>query len=183
MHERILKELIRFRNTDIVIAQARRAPYVVGKTMKEFARGRGLTFESALLALMELTKLQAVVWCRDINLDVAAQSLFDDRAFIASYDPGFSEHNTSVSGAFTSFLRMGVISKLFPIERIIQKFTSLPAKTFQLKRRGEIKEGNFADLILIKENRVTDVFVNGEIVVKKGEVSGILAGNVLKRSL
>ena len=43
-----------------------------------------------------------------------------------------------------------------PLEQIIQRMTQNPAQRFGLKKRGEIKEGYFADLVLFDADNVID---------------------------
>ncbi len=72
--------------------------------------------------------------------------------------------------------------KVLTLEDAIRKMTSLPARTFQLVGRGEIRDGNWADLVVfdpetVKENSTYNdphhyssgfkyVFVNGVAVIK-----------------
>lgn len=88
--------------------------------------------------------------------------------------------------------------KLVPLEEMIRKMTSMPARRLGLEGRGEIREGAFADLVLFDPGRVADratwadpqqypvgiefVVVNGQIVVEKGEHTGRLPGRVLRRA-
>lgn len=66
-----------------------------------------------------------------------------------------------------------------------------------LKKRGEIKIGNFADLVLFDPEKITDkatfenpyqysqgmdyVFVNGKPAVAEGKITGQLPGYVLRK--
>jgi len=75
--------------------------------------------------------------------------------------------------------------------------TSLSAKIFNLKYRGEIKIDNYADLVIFDENKIEDkatfenpkqiaagisyVLVNGTIVYDEGKATGKRPGKVLKR--
>lgn len=91
------------------------------------------------------------------------------------------------------------------MEKIVEKMCHNPAKIFKIKNRGFIKEGYFADLVLVnphmpwsvkKENiiakcgwspfegvsfksRVTHTFVNGKLVYANGKVKDIIAGERL----
>ena len=91
------------------------------------------------------------------------------------------------------------------IEKIVEKMCHNPAKIFKIENRGFIKEGYFADLVLVnphmpwsvkKENiiakcgwspfegvsfksRVTHTFVNGKLVYANGKVKDIIAGERL----
>src|SRR5438128_8191855 len=71
--------------------------------------------------------------------------------------------------------------KLLRLEEAIRRMTSLPASTFRLKGRGQLREGNWADLVVFDPAKVQDhasfedphhyatgfayVFVNGVTVV------------------
>jgi N-acyl-D-amino-acid deacylase len=88
--------------------------------------------------------------------------------------------------------------KLLRLEDAIRKMTSLPATTFRLKGRGELKEGNAADLVIFDPAKVHEettfkaphhyatgfeyVFVNGKSVVEKDKHSGTRPGEVLRLS-
>lgn len=46
--------------------------------------------------------------------------------------------------------------KLLPLEEAVRKMTSLPARTFHLKNRGELQPGFVADLVIFDPEKVTD---------------------------
>ena len=87
---------------------------------------------------------------------------------------------------------------LLRLEEAVRKCSSLPARTMGLARRGEIREGYRADLIVLdlerlstsatfREPRVSpagveQVLINGKFAVRDGAfVRGALAGRVLRR--
>ncbi len=85
--------------------------------------------------------------------------------------------------------------KVISLEDAIRKMTSLPAARLGLKKRGLIKEGFAADLVMFDPKKIIDkatytnphqfpegieyVIVNGEIVVRKGKHTGIKPGKSL----
>ena len=82
--------------------------------------------------------------------------------------------------------------KVLRLEDAIRKMSSLPANTFQLKGRGELREGNWADIVVFDPEKVNDpatyndphhyatgiphVLVNGVPVIKNGEHTGAKSG-------
>lgn len=91
------------------------------------------------------------------------------------------------------------------VEKIVEKMCHNPAKIFKIENRGFIREGYFADLVLVnphmpwnvkKENilykcgwspledinfksRISHTFVNGKLVYSNGKVKDIIAGQRL----
>jgi len=87
--------------------------------------------------------------------------------------------------------------KVLRLEDGIRRLTSLPAHTFRLKQRGELREGNIADITVFDPQTVADrstygdphhysigfryVFVNGTLVVENDRHTGARPGVVLRR--
>ena len=83
------------------------------------------------------------------------------------------------------------------MEEVVRKMTSLPAQRFQLKDRGELRPGAFADIVIFDPKHiidratpknptalsegVIDVFVNGVEVLSGGKAAG-RGGRALKRA-
>jgi N-acyl-D-amino-acid deacylase len=88
--------------------------------------------------------------------------------------------------------------KVLRLEDAIRKMTSLPANTFHLKQRGELREGNWADIVVFDPEKVTDpatyndphhyasglpyVFVNGVPVIKDSQHTGAKPGMGLRHA-
>jgi N-acyl-D-amino-acid deacylase len=82
------------------------------------------------------------------------------------------------------------------LEDAIRKMTSLPARTFGFRDRGQVREGYFADLVLFDPERVQDkatfvkphqftegfdlVLVNGQPVVEEGKLTGARPGQIVR---
>ncbi|HEV7765728.1 MAG TPA: D-aminoacylase [Thermoanaerobaculia bacterium] len=86
--------------------------------------------------------------------------------------------------------------KVIPFEEAIRRLTSLPATKFKIDRRGFLRQGYFADVVVLDpasvadhatfENPhqystgVSDVFVNGVQVLRDGEHTGAKPGRVVR---
>jgi N-acyl-D-amino-acid deacylase len=84
------------------------------------------------------------------------------------------------------------------LEDAIRKMTSLPANSFHFQGRGELRAGNWADIVLFDPAKVQDnstyqdphhyatgfpyVFVNGVAVIRNGEHTGAKAGQALRHA-
>jgi N-acyl-D-amino-acid deacylase len=85
--------------------------------------------------------------------------------------------------------------KLIPLADAIRRLTGLPATNLELDRRGFLKEGMFADIVVFDPRTIADlatfekphqyavgvkhVFVNGVQVLKEGEHTGARPGRAL----
>jgi dihydroorotase/N-acyl-D-amino-acid deacylase len=87
--------------------------------------------------------------------------------------------------------------QIISLEDGVKRMTQLPAKRLFLKDRGIIKEGAWADIVIWDKNRIKDeatfevphkyptginyLFVNGELILKEGEIVGNYSGKLLTR--
>jgi N-acyl-D-amino-acid deacylase len=102
--------------------------------------------------------------------------------------------------AYGNFARvLGKYSRdenVLPLEEAIFKLTKLPATNLKIQKRGEFRNGYYADIVIFDAARVTDhatyekphqlatgvtdVFVNGQQVLKNSEHTGATPGRFLK---
>jgi N-acyl-D-amino-acid deacylase len=82
------------------------------------------------------------------------------------------------------------------LQQAIRKLAKLPADNLKLKKRGELKVGNYADIVIFDPSKVKDnatfekphqysegmihVFVNGVQVLKDDEHTGAKPGRFVK---
>jgi N-acyl-D-amino-acid deacylase len=87
--------------------------------------------------------------------------------------------------------------KTFTLPQAVHKVTGLPAEILGLDKRGVLKEGTFADIVLMDMEQIADlatyaqpeqypkgieyVFVNGSMAVEGGKYTGSLSGQVLRK--
>ena len=86
--------------------------------------------------------------------------------------------------------------KVISLEEAIRKMTSLPAATFRFVQRGELRAGNWADIVVFDPEKIGDpatyrdphhysvgiphVFVNGVAVVRDGAHTGAKPGRTCR---
>jgi N-acyl-D-amino-acid deacylase len=86
--------------------------------------------------------------------------------------------------------------KRLTLSEAIRKLSKLPATNLKIKKRGELKVGNYADVVIFDPAKVKDnasfekphqyasgmihVLVNGVAVLKNGEHTGATPGRFVK---
>ncbi len=87
--------------------------------------------------------------------------------------------------------------RIMSLEDAIKKMTMLPALKMNIEKRGELKVGYYADIVIFDKEKIIDladydnphqyskgicnVFINGKLVVSGCEHTGNLPGRILKR--
>jgi N-acyl-D-amino-acid deacylase len=86
--------------------------------------------------------------------------------------------------------------KALSLEEAVRKMTSFPAQRLNIQDRGLLKAGMWADIVVFDPDKVEDkatfaepqlapsgiayVLVNGQVAVRQGQYTGVLAGKVLR---
>jgi len=86
--------------------------------------------------------------------------------------------------------------KVITLAEAVRRLTSLPAENLKLDRRGRLKKGYYADVVVFNPNTISDhatyekphqystgvvhVFVNGKQVLKDGEHTGAMPGRFVR---
>jgi N-acyl-D-amino-acid deacylase len=198
----VLKENIRRRGgaASIVIASGQGAAAFTGQSLGDIAAKRSVSPEQAAADII-LAGGASIVSHNMWELDVAA--IMRQRWTMASSDGGLTRPNAGRphprnNGAFARRLAVYVRDKkVLSLEEAVRTATSLSARVFGLKERGELREGAFADVIVFDLANVVDratyesphematgmdwVIVNGQVAVKDGALTGARSGRVLKK--
>ncbi len=109
-----------------------------------------------------------------------AQKLIEENS--GSADISFCDRDFICSENLPKFLESIGNENPMPVEEAIKKITFAPASKLKLNKRGLVREGYFADLVLFRLNgklKIQEVILNGKRVVKDGEFQNIIAGEVL----
>jgi N-acyl-D-amino-acid deacylase len=179
--------------------------YLTGKTLTEVAHLRGKSPEETAMDLVvqdgsrvgtvyflmteENVKKQIALPYMSFGSDGA--SMATSGIFLKS-----STHPRSY-GNFSRLLAKYVRDEnVISLEEAIYKLSGLPASNLKIKKRGLLKPGYFADLVIFDPEKVQDhatfekphaystgishVFVNGTQVLKDGEHTGAFPGRAVK---
>lgn len=177
----------------------------IGKRLPEVAQELGKSPEEAMIDLIveDDSRIQVVYFSMsEENIKKKIQQpwvSFCSDAGSYSAEGVFLKQSTHPR-AYGSFIRvLGKYSRdegLFPLEDGIRRLTSLPASNLKLKKRGMLRAGYFADVVVFDPAKVRDkatfaephqyaegveeVFVNGVQVIKNGEHTGATPGRFVK---
>lgn len=173
------------------------------KTIAEIAKEYAITEAVAIARVLEAsTETWVVYHCIDqADIDAAvmwpkAMICTDSWSYPINAPESIGQPHPRSYGAFTEYLERYVINeKMLGWEEAIHKITYLPAEFFQLKDRGLIEEGYFADLVLLDPNEVKanatylaprvlssgvkHLWVNGGHIIQQGKMQDCSPGKVL----
>jgi N-acyl-D-amino-acid deacylase len=178
---------------------------LTGRTLADVARRRGQSPEDTAMDLVieDGSRVETVYFLmseenvrRQIQLPWVsfgsdAASLAPEGVFLQS-----SAHPRAY-GNFARLLGRYVREEnLLPLEEAVRRLTTLPAENLRLDRRGALRPGYFADVVVFDPARIQDqatfeqphqfatgvrhVLVNGVLVLKDGQHTGAKPGQVVR---
>lgn len=177
----------------------------IGKTIAEIATERGTTPAETILDLVieDGTRVGVIYFMMSEenvkrNIKLPYVSFCSDAGSIAA-EGMFLENNVHprTYGSFARLLGKYVRDeKVISLEEAIRKLTSFPCENLGVKKRGRLRTGYFADLVIfdpatIKDNAtfekphqysegVKHVVVNGVQVIKDGQHTGAKPGRAVR---
>lgn len=185
--KKISQEIKLFDPEHILISRADNNDVLVGRSLRDCMELYGLkTPEEALLRVMATTHLKASVFYENVNSEELIKVLSNPRCLIASNAASLSKTSQVILSperarrTFPKFLSLVEARNIMPIEEAVQRITETPARILNLDKRGEIKEGYYADLTGFQGGEVRFTIVNGHIAFENQELSKSLAGKILR---
>ena len=178
---------------------------LIGKTIAEIAKERGVSAEDAIVDLVieddasagaaytiitedNIPRQLALPW---VSSGSDAESSAPEGVFLLS-----STHPRAYGNFARLFAKYVREEHVLPVEEAVRRLTALPADVLSLTDRGRLHAGAFADVVIFDPSTiqdhstyqkpvqyatgVTDVFVNGKQVLKDGEPTGVLSGRALR---
>ena len=176
-----------------------------GKSLADIARIRNKQPEETVLDLViqDSSRIESIYFLMD-EANVKKQQQLPWMSFGSdegSYTPeGVFLQSNCHPRAYGNFARLlGKYvrdEKVLSLEEAIRKLTKLPATNLRIKRRGELKKGYYADVVIFDPAAIQDhatfdkphqfatgmahVLVNGVVVLKDGEHTGAKPGRFIK---
>ena len=189
----------------VQFSRFRAHPELEGKTLHDWATGRGLasTPESgAQLVIEALLAGGANAIYHVLDEGDVRRILKHPQVMVASdgrlSKPGDGHPHPRAYGTFPRVLARYVRDeRLLSLEEAVRKMTSMPAERLGLRDRGVLRAGAFADVVVFDSSTIADqstferphqypvgidwVLVNGRPAVEQGRFVGGRAGRVLRR--
>ncbi len=179
--------------------------YLTGKTLAEVAKIYNLTPEETAidLVIQDGSGVQSVFFLmseENVKKQIALpwMSFCSDHPSLAPEGIFLkSSYHPRAYGSFARLLGKYVRDeRVITLEEAIYKLTTLPATNLKIKKRGALKTGYYADLAIFNPDDIQDhatfdnpqqystgmvhVFVNGTQVLRDGEHTGELPGQVIR---
>ncbi len=190
----------------LIISSTANQLNVAGKTVAEGAKNLGVSSEVAILEILRTGGAEVLVFDRNLNSTQVWNLAVHPLTMIVTDGGGFTLPAGSNQGrlvhprcfgAAPSFIRDVLDRSAVTLEEAIRKLTSLPARVMGLPKRGELRVGNRADVVVFDPALIAGratltnpqqfpsgidcVLVNGELVVFKGVLTGAQPGRFLRK--
>lgn len=169
-----------------------------GRFLPEIADQVGGSHFEVLLDILDKSNAEArVLFHRYYNEEIIDRLMQHPAAVFAtdSWPEPDGFPNPAATGTFPRFLSNARERKTLSLEEVVHKMTGLAAERFGLEKRGHLKEGHFADVVVFDWDEVADgsgeggarpprgidhLFINGNPLLVDGEVRTLRgAGRVL----
>lgn len=178
--------------------------YLTGKRLTEIAKMRHTSPEETVidLVIQDHSRVEVIYFLmseENVKKEIALPYMTFGSDAPSMAPEGVFLRSSTHPRAYGNFARLlGTYvrdEKLLSLEEAIHKLCGMPAGLLQLKKRGELRAGNYADIVVfdpatIRANStyekphqlatgVNNVFVNGTEVLKDGQHTGATPGRVV----
>src|SRR6266540_322852 len=167
---------------------------LIGKRLDEIAKSRG---KSAVETALEIIKA-GNAGVTSFNMTESDIENFMKQPWVMTGSDGSGGHPRKY-GTYPRKIREYVLNRhVITLPRMIQASSLQVAETFNLKERGKLSPGYFADVIVFDEKTIADrstyedpevfaegmkyVIVNGKVAIDGGKYTGAMAGRALRKS-
>jgi N-acyl-D-amino-acid deacylase len=188
----------------VFIATSETNSAFIGKNLAEISANQEISIEQALLNVLAATQAQVIAFDHNLSEDVLEILLKHPLSIVGSDGAGYDYHFSPAHGlihprcfgTFPKFLQMVREKKIMTWDAAIRKITSRPAEKLGLHKRGVLKPGNFADIVVFdpyavgspasyenpyqEPDGIDYVFVNGKLAYQAHGEQNEQAGEILR---
>ena len=182
------------------IVRAKETPWAIGKTYAQVAEELGMEPFDAVIYLLKANH-GTVYECRFSMCEENVEMILKHpKCMVGSdgiYNPGDKLAHPRAFGTFPRYLghyvrNRGILSR----EEAIHRITGMPAKRYGLKKKGFIKEGYDADLVLFNYDTIKDhadfmdpfkpnegihqLYIAGKLILEDNEPTGVWNGKYIR---
>ena len=196
LHQRLIQEMTenlrRRGGPETLLMTAAKDKSIVGKNLAQIAKERNVSPIEAALQIIRAGGSSVA----SFNMKESDIEAFMKQPWVMTCSDG-SEGHPRKYGTFPHKIHEYVYEKhVLSLEAAVRSSTSLPAETLQLKNRGLLKQGYFADVLVFDPKTFIDratyenptvlatgvqyLLVNGKVAVDRGKLTATLAGRALK---
>lgn len=177
LFSRVKKDLPAYDPASIVIHKAVKNPAIEGKSLAELMELYGISDAAECLRkIMITTGLRGTVGIGELDPQLLVEAWKNPRSIIATFAPRIPEFNSTLM----HFLDRVEKENILPLEEAVRKITSAPAKIFGFSKRGEVREGNIADLAIWKGGEVKFTILSGNVAYRPGEKSELFGTALIR---
>jgi len=172
-----------------------------GKSIKEIADAQGKEPSTCFVDIATADGPPTFAYFYEISDQINIDIMPHDYVFTGSdafLDLGFFKAHPRFYGTFPRKIRNYALDgKIMTLNAAIMSMTSLPAQKFKMKDRGNIRVGNFADIVVIDLKTIRElgtyenpaqypegiihVLVNGVVSIENGKSTGQTGGRPQRR--
>jgi N-acyl-D-amino-acid deacylase len=196
LHERLIKEMTenlrRRGGPQSLLMTSAQDKSIVGKNLAQIAQERKVSPIEAALQIIRAGGSDVA----SFNMTESDVEAFMKQPWVMTCSDGSDGHPRKY-GTFPRKIHEYVYEKhVLSLQAAVRSSTSLPAETLQIKDRGLLKPGYYADVLVFDPKQFVDratypdpavlaagvryLLVNGQLAVDKGELTSTLAGRVLR---
>jgi N-acyl-D-amino-acid deacylase len=199
-----MKELHEYPYEKAIVAISSLDKNLPERRISKIAEARGISAEDVVVDLLVASEGRVITLLDCLGEENVARAIKHPLAIIASDGAGYdvAHENTGelvhprCFGTFPRVLGRYVREeKLLTLEEAVKKMTSMPAKRLGIVNRGILQNNFEADIVVFDPEKIIDkataeepyqyaegvseVIVNGKLVLEKGKMTGEMAGQFL----
>lgn len=199
-----MKEGVRYHYENAVIAIASVSKNIPERKISKIAEMRGVSSEDVIVDLLLASEGRVITLLDCLSEENVRKNIKHPLSIIASDGSGYSiDHKETGElvhprcfGTFPKVLGKYVREeKLLSLEEAVKKMTSMPAEKLRLDDRGVLQKDKRADIVVFDPQTIagtataenpyqyaegmSEVVINGKLVLAKGKMTGEMAGEFI----